>query len=169
VPSGENTWYMASFIEPLYKLAVLDSMSGIGCQRRRFQNLTTYVDCARGKGSHLADAVPRADIRSAVLPSLQADVFDALELDPKETSATLSTPGGGGGKCGPHGAGRGGKTGARYPSLSRLDNRHCNFWIVNGEADFSTFNCGSPQARRSCTGSGKGGRCWHQPACRPRP
>ena len=94
VPSGENTWHMATFIEPLYKLAVLDSMSGIGCLRRRFRNLTTYVDRARGKGSHLADAAPCADIRSTVLPSLQADVFDALELDPEETSATLPAPGG---------------------------------------------------------------------------
>jgi hypothetical protein len=85
---------MATFIEPLYKLAVLDSMSGIGCLRRRFRNLTTYVDRARGKGSHLADAAPCADIRSTVLPSLQADVFDALELDPEETSATLPAPGG---------------------------------------------------------------------------
>ena len=130
---------MATFIEPLYKLAVLDSMSGIGWLRRRFRNLTTYVDRARGKGSHLADAAPCADIHSTVLPSLQADVFDALELDPEETSATLPAPWGGG-KCGPHGAGRGGKTGAR-PSLSRLDNCHCNFWIANGEADFSTFSC----------------------------
>jgi hypothetical protein len=47
----------------------------------------------------------------------------------------------GGGECGPHGAGRGGKTSARYPSFSRLDNCHCNFWIANGEADFSTFSC----------------------------
>jgi hypothetical protein len=46
----------------------------------------------------------------------------------------------GGGKCGPHGVGRGGKTGAR-PSLGRLDNCQCNFWIANGEADFSTFSC----------------------------
>jgi hypothetical protein len=85
---------MPTFIEPLYKLAVLDSMSGIGCLRRRFRNLTTYVDRARGKGSHLAHAAPCADIRSTVLPSLHADVFDALELDPEETSATLPTPGG---------------------------------------------------------------------------
>jgi hypothetical protein len=94
VPSGENTWHMATFIEPLYKLAVLDSMSGICCLRRRFQNLTTYVDRAGGKGSHLADAAPCADLRSTVLPSLQADVFDALELDLEETSATLPAPGG---------------------------------------------------------------------------
>jgi hypothetical protein len=85
---------MSTFIEPLYKLAVLDSMSGIGCMRRRFRNLTNYVDRARGKGSHLADAAPCADIHSTVLPSLQADVFDALELDPEETSATLPAPGG---------------------------------------------------------------------------
>ena len=64
-------------------------MSVIGCLRRRFWNLTAYVDHARGKGSHLVDAAPCADARSTVLPSLQADVFDALELNPEETSATL--------------------------------------------------------------------------------
>jgi hypothetical protein len=85
---------MATFIEPLYKLTVLDSMSGMGCMRRRFRNLTTYVDRAHGKGLHLANAAPCADIRSTVLPSLQADVFDVLELDPEETSATLPAPGG---------------------------------------------------------------------------
>jgi hypothetical protein len=58
-------------------------------------------------------------------------------LDPEETSAAGPT---GGGECGPHGAGRGGKTDARYSPLSRLDNCHCNFWIANGEADFSTLN-----------------------------
>jgi hypothetical protein len=42
----------------------------------------------------LRDAAPCAYVRSIVLPSLQADVFDALELDPEETSATLPAPGG---------------------------------------------------------------------------
>jgi hypothetical protein len=69
-------------------------MSGIGCLRRRFLDLTTYVDRSRGKGSHLADAAPCVDTRLTVLPPLQADVFDALELDPEETSATLPALGG---------------------------------------------------------------------------
>jgi hypothetical protein len=73
-------------------------MSDIGCLRLRFRNLTTYVDRTRGKGSHIADAAPCAVTRSIVLPYLQADVFDALELDPEETSATLLARGGGGGR-----------------------------------------------------------------------
>jgi hypothetical protein len=61
---------------------MLDSMSGIlGCLRRSFRYLTTFADRARGKDSYLADAAPCADTRSTVLPSLQADVFGALELD----------------------------------------------------------------------------------------
>ena len=52
------------------------------------------MSIARAAKVHLADAAPCADIHSTVLPSLQADVFDALELDPEETSATLPAPGG---------------------------------------------------------------------------
>ena len=67
-------------------------MRGIGCLNRKFRTLTTYVDRARGKGSHLAEAAPCANTRSTALPSFQADVYDALELDLEETSATLPAP-----------------------------------------------------------------------------
>jgi hypothetical protein len=76
------------------------------------------------------NAAPCADTRTTVLPSLQADVYDALELDPEETSATLPAPGGVANAVRME----------RAASFSRIDNCHCNFWIANGEADFSTLS-----------------------------
>ena len=158
---------MATFIEPLYKLAVLDSMSGIGCLRRRFRNLTTYVDRARGKGSHLADAAPCADIHSTVLPSLQADVFDALELDPEETSATLPAPGGAANAVRMERAAAARQ--ARDPRSLVLTTATATF----GSPTVRQTSAPSAVDRRKrdevAWGAVRGGRCWHQPACRPRP
>jgi hypothetical protein len=46
---------------------------------------------------------------------------------------------------------------------------HClrNFW--GAEGGNSNLCCGNPPARRRCSESGKGGRCWRTPTCRQRP
>ena len=61
-------------------------MSGIDYLRRRFRDLTIYRCRSRARQRFTPC------LRSTVLPSLQADVFDALELGPEETSATLPAP-----------------------------------------------------------------------------
>jgi hypothetical protein len=98
-----------------------------------------------------------------VLPSQQADVFDALELDLEETSTNLPAPGGGnwgGGRMwstwsGPRRQDRrdnamGPNIAILVPTLSRLDNCHCNLWITDGQPNCSAANAHARGSIKLC-------------------
>jgi hypothetical protein len=161
------------------QLAVLDSIRGIGCLHRRFRNLTTYVDRARGKSSHLADAAPCVDARSTVLPFLQFDVFDALDLDPEETSWS------GPRRQDMRNSAVGSKIAIRIPlalssrqlPLRLLDRQRPTQHLQSLNATSETklhgeWQGGAMLAQAGlpfCTGSGHEGQFWRKPACIPRP
>jgi hypothetical protein len=102
-----------------------------------------------------------------VLPDFQAGVYAALERDPEAISATLPAPRGGGMRSawsGPrrqdmHDSVAGPNIAILVPRVRFLVSTAAttlyNFWIGNGQP--SIYCCWPPQARRSCTGSGRGG------------